>query len=259
MNTDRRSFITKSLLAAGALTQLGQTAFGNTFAKPAPGRKKRPKAISIEKNTVILFQGDSITDAGRDRNRLGPNDTNAFGNGYAMIAASTLLEEFAEKDIQLLNRGIGGHKVPQLQQRWQADTLDLKPHILSILIGINDYWHKRNGQYEGSAEAFKSQYRQLLQTTLAALPQVKLIIGEPFAVKNVKHVDDSWFPELSAYQAATKELAEEFNAIFIPYQQLFDEAEKRAPGTFWTSDGVHTTLAGANLMAKAWLQYANLK
>src|SRR5690606_5204110 len=85
------------------------------------------------------------------------------------------------------------------------------------------------------------------------LPNVKLIIGEPFAVKNVRHVDDTWFPEFGKYQEVAKAIAKEYKASFIPYQSVFDQAEKRAPGSHWTTDGVHTSVAGINLMALAWL------
>ena len=170
-----------------------------------------------------------------------------------MVAAGALLNKFADKNLEIYNKGISGNKVPQLDARWQEDCLDLKPNILSILIGVNDYWHKRNGNYDGSAESYRDQYRQLLDKTLQALPNVKLIIGEPFAVKNVRHVDDSWFPEFAKYQEVSKLIAQEYKACFIPYQKVFDQAEKRAPGNYWTTDGVHTSVAGINLMAEAWL------
>lgn len=211
------------------------------------------KKITIQPNDIILFQGDSITDHTRKRDNLEANHIDALGRGYAMVAAGALLNKFADKNLEIYNKGISGNKVPQLDARWQEDCLDLKPNILSILIGVNDYWHKRNGNYDGSAESYHDQYRQLLDKTLQALPNVKLIIGEPFAVKNVRHVDDSWFPEFAKYQEVSKLIAQEYKACFIPYQKVFDQAEKRAPGNYWTTDGVHTSVAGINLMAEAWL------
>lgn len=242
---NRRSFLKQSLATIGA------TVAGSSLAK-ADTLFAADSKISLKKGDIILFQGDSITDHGRNREAKVANDINALGRGYAMVAASNLLNKYASKDLKIYNRGISGHKVPQLDARWQEDCLDLKPNVLSILIGVNDYWHKRNGNYQGSAQEYKEQYRRLLDKTLKALPEVKLIIGEPFAVKNVKHVDDSWFPEFAAYQAASKEVAKEYKALFIPYQTVFDKALKVNSGAYWTTDGVHTSLAGVNLMASCY-------
>jgi lysophospholipase L1-like esterase len=124
---------------------------------------------------------------------------------------------------------------------------------LSILIGVNDIWHKLNGQYNGTVEIYRHDYIALLERTKKALPNVKLVICEPFAVPGVKAVDDKWYPEFYGYQKAAKEIADQFGATFIPYQKVYDEAQKQAPGAYWTGDGVHPTLAGAQLMAKAWI------
>lgn len=242
---NRRTFIKSSILALGA------TALGHDDSHAATLASKTK--ITIRQNDIILFQGDSITDNGRNRESAVPNDTQALGRGYAMLAASAMLNKYADKNIKIYNRGISGHKVPQLQDRWQADCIDLAPSILSILIGVNDYWHKRNGNYSGSAQLYKEQYQKLLDSTLKQLPQVRLIIGEPFAVKNVKHVDDSWFPEFATYQQAARDIAKEYSAILLPYQDIFDKAAHRAPGDYWTTDGVHTSAAGADLMAQNWV------
>lgn len=244
--SNRRLFLKQSALSIGAALA------GSSLLK-AENLTAKTSKIGINTNDIILFQGDSITDASRKRESSAPNDIAGMGRGYAMIAASVLLNKYADKNIQIYNRGISGHKVPQLDARWQTDCLDLKPNVLSILIGVNDYWHKRNGKYEGTAEIYREQYRKLLDKTLAELPNVKLIVGEPFAVKTVKHVDDSWFPEFAKYQEVSRDIAKEYKALLIPYQTIFNEAEKRNTGAYWTSDGVHTTLAGANLMAESWL------
>lgn len=242
---NRRTFIKSSVLALGA------TALGNYNAKATTsllGGK-----LDIKQNDVILFQGDSITDNGRSRDNGTANDLQALGRGYAMLAASAILNKYADKNVKVYNRGISGHKVPQLQDRWQADCIDLMPSVLSILIGVNDYWHKRDGKYAGTAQLYKEQYQKLLDSTLEKLPHVKLIVGEPFAVRNVKYVDESWFPEFNLYQQAARDIAKEYKAILLPYQDIFDKACQRAPGSYWTTDGVHTSAAGADLMAKHWV------
>jgi lysophospholipase L1-like esterase len=244
---DRRSFLKQSLAA------LGTTVIGSNLAQAESFALKESK-IQLEKNDIILFQGDSITDHGRSRDRLGPNDVDGMGKGYAAHAARTLLHKHAAKNLQIYNRGIGGHKVPQLIERWQTDCLDLKPTVLSLLIGVNDYWHKRNGNYSGSAAEYKSQYQKMLDLTLQHFPNIKLIIGEPFGIKDVQHVDNSWYPEFGDYQRISKEIANEYKAVFIPYQSIFDKAEKEADGKYWAYDGVHTSMAGISLMAESVLQ-----
>lgn len=212
-----------------------------------------PKKFKVEKGNTILFQGDSITDAGRNREDNSVNNTRALGSGYAMLAAAALLEEHSDLGLKIYNKGISGNKVFQLAERWGSDCLDLKPDVLSILIGVNDIWHKLNGQYNGTSVVYKKDYIALLERTRKALPDVRLIICEPYAVKGVKAVDEKWYPEFYEYQEAAREVADQFGAVFIPFQKIYDEAQKRAQGSYWTPDGVHASFAGAQLMAKAWV------
>lgn len=246
-NKTRRDFLKK----AGVGTVLG-LGFSQIVAEAYAGG--RPAKISIAKDDVILFQGDSITDSGRNREANGANNPRALGNGYALLATSELLYNHAGKNIQIYNRGISGNKVYQLADRWDADCLELKPTILSILIGVNDFWHTLDGKYDGTIETYRNDFRALLQRTKETLPSVRLVIGEPFAVKGVKAVDDTWFPRFTEYQEAAREIAAQFNAAFIPYQSIFDRAIKTAPGSYWTGDGVHPSLAGCKLMAHAWME-----
>jgi lysophospholipase L1-like esterase len=212
------------------------------------------KKNALTKGNVILFQGDSITDAGRNRDDGSSNAPAALGSGYSLLAGASLLEKYPKLDLKIYNRGISGNKVYQLAERWDKDCLDLKPDILSILIGVNDIWHKLNGDYKGTVDIYRNDYIALLERTKKALPNVKLIICEPFAVPGVKAVDDKWYPEFYSYQKAARDIADKFGAVFIPYQKIYDEAQKQAPGSYWTPDGVHPSLAGAKLMASAWLE-----
>src|SRR5690606_14216881 len=111
-----------------------------------------------------------------------------------------------------------------------------------------------NGRYDGTVEVYSKDYRALLERTRKQFPNVRLIIGEPFAVKGIKAVDDTWYPDFDGYRSAAREIAAEFGAAFIPYQRVFDQAQRSAPGVYWTHDGVHPSPAGAALMAHAWLE-----
>ncbi len=245
--TSRRNFIKASSIAgvsALAITEIVTSAFAEA----------KVSKIAIGQNNTILFQGDSITDAGRKKENMNPNNPSALGSGYAMIAGAELLFKYPEKNLKIYNKGISGNKVYQLAERWDADCLNLKPDVLSILIGVNDYWHKHDGKSNGTAEIYKNGYKALLERTKKALPNVKLIIAEPFAVPDVKAVDKTWYPEFPEYQQAAREMAQNFDAVFIPLQSVFDKAIKAAPGAYWTGDGVHPSLAGAQLMAHSWME-----
>lgn len=209
--------------------------------------------IKLNPGDVILFQGDSITDAGRDRSVDTPNSPKGLGSGYAFLAGGKLLADHPTFDLSIYNRGVSGNKVHQLSDRWDMDTVSLKPTVLSILIGVNDYWHTLSGGYAGDINTYKNDYRKLIDNTLLSLPDVTLVIGEPFAVNRVKHVTDDWYPTFQHYQAVARDIAAEYNATFIPYQQVFDQACADVYPEYWTNDGVHTTLAGAQLMAETWL------
>jgi lysophospholipase L1-like esterase len=207
----------------------------------------------IGKDDVVLIQGDSITDAGRDKKREdNANDVRALGSGYALFIAAPLLGEPANAGLKVYNRGISGNKVFQLAERWDKDCLALKPNVLSILIGVNDIWHKLDGKYNGTVEVYERDYRALLTRTRQALPAIRLVICEPFVLRTGA-VTDKWFPEFDGYRAAARRVATDFHAVFVPFQAMFDEAVKSAPPAYWAGDGVHPTIAGAGLMARTWL------
>ena len=245
-SNSRRSFLKKaaiSTLAAASIPQIISAA----------GMSPVMKKISLMKDNVILFQGDSITDAGRNKEDNGYNTPRILGTGYAMLAAADLLEDYAGLNLRIYNRGISGNKVYQLAERWDKDCIDLKPDVLSILIGVNDFWHKLNGQYNGTVEIYRRDFIALLERTKKTLPDVKLVICEPFAIPGVKAVDEKWFPEFYGYQKAAREISDMFGATFIPFQKVFDDGIKEAPAAYWTGDGVHASFAGARLMAEAWV------
>lgn len=242
----------RDFLQTAAITTTAMAVPSILSASVPPPTKQKP--LKIGEGTTILFQGDSITDAGREKTRELPNSGSSFGGGYAFLAASSLLKNYATEGPVIYNRGISGNKVFQLADRWQKDCLDLKPDILSILIGVNDYWHMRNGQYDGTVEVYEKDFRKLLTDTRAKLPGVKLVICQPFILTGTSAVDESWVAPFAPYQAAAEKICEEFDAIWVPFQKVFDEALKHAPASWWAPDGVHPSMAGAYLMAAAWMK-----
>ncbi|MGC6486409.1 MAG: SGNH/GDSL hydrolase family protein [Planctomycetota bacterium] len=205
---------------------------------------------------VVLFQGDSITDAGRSRNEKHAavaNSARGLGRGYAAITADALMVAAAPGAVQVFNRGVSGNKVFQLAARWDEDCLALEPDVLSVLIGVNDIWHTRNGKYDGTPEVYERDYDALLARTRAAMPGVSLVVCEPFVLP-CGSVDETWFPEFDEYRAASRRVADKHGARFVPFHTMFAAALAQHPAEHWARDGVHPTRAGAALMAKEWLR-----
>jgi lysophospholipase L1-like esterase len=217
--------------------------------------KAEAKPFVLNQGTTILFQGDSITDAGR--NKKEPQANNGLGRGYPAHVAGGLLGKHTCLGLQIHNRGISGNKVPDLEARWQQDAIDIKPDLLSILIGVNDIWHKLNGRYNGTVEDYETGFRALLQRTQKALPQTRIVICEPFVLR-CGAVKDNWFPEFDQRRAVAKKLADELKLTFVPFQSMFDNATKSAPPEFWARDGVHPTTEGHALMAQTWREVVGI-
>jgi len=245
----RRNFFRNAGIGAAAIAGMPVLASSCTSNNSA---KKIGEFFS--QGDVILFQGDSITDAGREKMSEWANNGRSFGTGYAYNIASWLLEELAEKELTIYNRGISGNKVYQLSDRWDKDCMDLKPNVLSILIGVNDYWHFRNGNYDGTPEVYENDFRKLLQRTRAVLPHIKLVICQPFVLTGTSAVDESWLEPFRPYQESAAKIAGEFGATWVPFQEAFDKALEHAPSTYWAGDGVHPSMAGSQLMAESWLE-----
>ena len=200
----------------------------------------------------ILFQGDSITDAGRSRE---VDDANTqLGGGYAFVAASEMLLKHPEKDLLFYNRGISGNRVVDLYARWKIDAINLGPDMISILIGVNDTWHEYGRQNGVEPERYEQIYRMLLDWTLKELPNVKLVLMEPFCLVTGEAVTEDWLSEMGERAAIVKKLAAEYNTVFVPLQEKFNAALDKAPVSYWLRDGVHPAPAGCALIAEAWIE-----
>jgi len=201
----------------------------------------------IADRATVLFQGDSITDAGRSRE----NDA-ALGGGYPNVIANWFSAMYPEKGVRFLNRGISGNRAKDLRARWTADCIDLKPSVVSIMIGINDTWRRFDRNEATAAEAYAEDYRQILARVRDELGATVVII-EPFVLP---HPEDrkGWRIDLDPKIQAARELAREFNAIYIPLDGLLAAACVKAPPAFWAADGVHPTPAGHAFIAQAWLK-----
>ncbi len=199
----------------------------------------------------IVFFGDSITDMGRDRNT--DKTTYALGEGYVFLAAGELLKK-DPAGYEILNRGIAGDRVPDLYARIKRDVWNAEPDVLSILVGINDVWHECNGNGV-EIDRYEKVYRMTIEDTLKKLPEIKIILCEPFVLRcAATEADFDVMSEVREYAEVVKKLAEEYGLTFVPLQKKFDEAAAKYGAEKFLHDGVHPDVAGAKLIADAWLE-----
>lgn len=203
--------------------------------------------MPFQKNDIILFQGDSITDCGRNY-----DEPSSLGVGYALMAGARLGMQYPEKNLTVLNRGISGNRAADLQARWERDCLELKPTWVSIYIGINDTWRRYDSGQETTTEEFEASYRDLIERTRQHL-EAKLVLVEPFVLP-VPEDRKSWRQDLDPKIHVVRELAREYGAILVPLDGLFAAASVKAEPAFWAGDGVHPSPAGHALIADAWLK-----
>ena len=199
---------------------------------------------------TIVFQGDSITDAGRSYD----NDEKR-GIGYPLLVTAGL--GFCEpQTYRCLNRGVSGDRIVDLYARIKRNCINLRPDYLSILIGVNDVWHELGSQNGVATEKYERIYRMMIDEIRAALPQVKIMILEPY-VTHGSATDPQWdafYGDVREHAAAAERVAADNGIPFVPLQSVFDGALEKAPATWWTQDGVHPTPYGHALIAKAWLK-----
>lgn len=225
--------------------------------------------------TRILFQGDSITDGNRSKKVEERWDKNhQIGHSYVFSITATLGRKYPGK-YEFINRGVSGHGVDRVAQRWQTDTLDENPDILSILLGINDdYKNLHDGIYPEGVEAhlehFEAQYRSLLTSARAQNPALKIIIMEPFflAVKNPEEHYADFRKVFVRKQEIIRQIASDFDAIFVSVQKPLEELVKESapllavngytssPASYWLWDNVHPTEAMHGFLAELWLEAA---
>lgn len=198
----------------------------------------------------ILFQGDSITDFSRAR------DTELYpGFGYPLLVKAELSFE-EPQSYEFFNRGISGNRVVDLYSRIKNDIINLKPDIMSILIGVNDVWHEIMEQNGVENEKYFKIYSMMIEEIKEAIPDIKIMILEPFVLKGTA-TEENWeefrTETLKRAQKA-KEVAQKYNLKFIPLQEKFDKLAESTPTSYWLYDGVHPTSAGHEFLKREWIK-----
>ncbi len=201
---------------------------------------------------TILFQGDSITDAGRG---------NGLGTGYPLLVTAELGFK-SPNEYSFINKGVSGNRSVDLYARIKCDIINLKPDYISILIGVNDVWHEIKWQNGVDSEKYEKIYCMLIEEIKEALPDVKIMILEPFVLRasatdNTEEIPNKWEMFRSGVEKCAqkaKTVASKYNLKFIPLQHKFDEATKLADASYWLADGVHPTAIGHELIKREWLK-----
>ncbi len=205
--------------------------------------------FSVKEGQKFLFIGDSITDCGR-RGESAP-----LGNGYVRIFRDMLLASFPERNIEIINKGIGGDTIFGLRQRWEDDVIRYKPDWLSILIGINDVhrvmmkgidWEKLD------PAGYSALYEEVLVKTKEQI-NCRIILLEPFYVTVNK--TDGWRKEVSEkllpYRKAVAELSKKYNTLMIKTQDIFNNHLKYRDSETFSPECVHLNQTGHLIIANA--------
>jgi acyl-CoA thioesterase I len=203
----------------------------------------------ITPGSHILFYGDSITDAGRNR-----DDLASLGNGYVNLIAAGLLARFPGWNLKITNKGISGNRVFDLESRLEADVLALKPTVVSIMIGINDTWRRYDSNVISDINEFQASYERIINRLVEEL-QTRFVICEPFLLP-VPEDRKKWREDLDPRITAVRELAWKYNIPYLPLDGIFAAAAAEANAAYWLPDGVHPSLAGHGLIAEKWLNLA---
>ena len=223
----------------------------------------------------VLFIGDSVTDggwgndvAGLPSSQRNQGDWNhLFGSGYMYLCAAHFMGEEPEKELQFLNRGISGNTLKNLQDRWQEDCLDLKPDIVSILVGTNDihYWLADPQKQPFNYMDWEKRYRELIQLTQQELPEVRIILCTPFVGKAGWAGEAANFPQrdesVRKLASIIKQIAKDYQLTLIPFDEMFDNLLKSYPSqpvSHWCWDGIHPTPATHQRMADLWIEKSGL-
>lgn len=203
-----------------------------------------------------MFQGDSITDCGRNR-----VDFYSVGNGYPNLVKATLGYDNAG-EYEFINKGVSGDRIVDLYARIKCDFINLKPDYASIFIGVNDAWHEINWQNGVDTEKFERIYTMLIEEIKEACPKTKLIIIAPYVLKgtatqNIEEFPDKWErfkKDVSEKAAVAQKIAKKYNLPLIELQPEFDKACEKAAAEYWTKDGVHPTECGHEIIKRLWLK-----
>ena len=259
---NRLGIITSSLAACGVLMLSTAVGAESSRAGGAGFGGYSYRLPAFEKGSRLLFQGDSITDMKWGRNE---SDRNHYlGHSYVFLLAARLGVQMPEAQLDFYNRGNSGNKVADLRKRWQKDAIDMKPDILTIMVGTNDAGMGfRHPDRKVTPESFEADYRFILDASRRANPGLRLVLMDPFVLPTGPLKNEKVY---QGRREATDELcvvvarlAQEFDAVHIKTQDIFDAAAEQVAPEHWMWDGIHPLPQGHELIARHWLQQVSAR
>jgi lysophospholipase L1-like esterase len=220
-------------------------------ASPAQGYDYR--LPQMKRGTRLVFQGDSITDMKWGRNEKDRN--HYLGHSYVYLVAARLGVDMPSQELDFFNRGMSGHKVGDLRKRWQRDAVDLKPDLISILVGVNDVGRNLKGV---DVAQWEDDYRFMLKASRDANQELGIVLLDPFVLRSGRLGEDAayqaWRGQVDRLISVVERLADEFDAVHVQTQVMFDEAAEKASPEHWIWDGVHPLPQGHELIAREWIR-----
>jgi len=210
--------------------------------------------VHLKANDTLLFIGDSITDAERHRRAYHP-----LGFGYVHFVANSLQAKYPHLTTSIINAGVSGDTIIDLQNRWEQDCLTHRPNVLSVLVGINDVWRLTMEpaftQNAAAPERFEVTYNQLLSQTKEKR-DVQLVLMEPFLFCDDRR--NGLYEAILPYVRIVRKLAARHDAVLVPLQQKIDHLIAEVPPKRWSDDLVHPHLWAHAWIAQRWLEATSL-
>ncbi len=250
---NRRLFLKSSAATASVVTLCTSGEAAEPAEDPSALRGYDYRLPAFKTGSRLLFQGDSITDMKWGRNE---KDRNHFlGHSYVYLIAARLGVDMPEAQLDVYNRGMSGHKVADLRARWQKDAIDMRPDLLSILIGVNDVGRNLSGV---DVTQWEADYRFMLDASRKANPKLRLVLLDPFVLASGRLANadafKQWRGQVERLMPLVKQLATDYDAVHIRTQDVFDAAAKSVTPEHWIWDGVHPLPQGHELIARAWIE-----
>jgi lysophospholipase L1-like esterase len=259
----RRNFVKKAMIGSAVIGAAGNSmGLAEADDSKSSGTKDNPSGVGgygyrlpkFKQGTRLLFQGDSITDMKWGRNQKDRN--HYLGHSYVYLIAARLGVDMADAKLEFFNRGMSGHKVSDLKKRWQKDAVDIKPDVLSILIGVNDVGRGNSNGVD--VKSWEANYRSILDQSRKANAKLKLVLLDPFVLRVGRLDNDDawkkWRDQTDKLGAIVKTLAADYKAVHLETQKVFDVASEKVPPSNWIWDGVHPLPQGHELIARNWLE-----
>ena len=231
-------------------------------------KELEPKAVKESKGRRrVLYIGDSITDSGwglsggsalQTSQRNLTDMGHILGHGYAMLCGAWLQSNYDTVEYEVLDRGISGNTLANLNTRWQQDVIDLNPDVLSVLIGTNDINEYLQDDQTGDFDydAWETMYRNLLNMMKLKNPNVKLVLGAPFVGRKSKNYETRK-NMVAECALRVKKIAGDMGATYIAFDELFENLADNQPNeAYWIWDGIHPTPAGHYKMFELWMDKA---